>query len=47
MKKICNKIEITEMHIEHMENKLVHHEEKGNWVKAFQKRRSECIIRWE
>ena len=34
--KICNKIEITEMHIEHMENKLVHHEEKGNWVKAFQ-----------
>ena len=26
--KICNKIEITEMHIEHMENKLVHHEEK-------------------
>ena len=27
--KICNKIEITEMHIEHMENKLVHHEEKG------------------
>ena len=33
--KICNKIEITEMHIEHMENKLVHHEEKG-WVKTFQ-----------
>ena len=33
---ICNKIEITEMHIEHMENKLVHHEEKGNWVKTFQ-----------
>ena len=26
--KIRNKIEITEMHIEHMENKLVHHEEK-------------------
>lgn len=34
--KICNKIEITEMHIEHMENKLVHHEEKGNWIKTFQ-----------
>ncbi|PEA08257.1 hypothetical protein CN425_03235 [Bacillus cereus] len=33
---ICNKIEITEMHIEHMENKLVHHEEKGNWIKTFQ-----------
>ncbi|HDR7792620.1 TPA: hypothetical protein QCY19_001158 [Bacillus luti] len=34
--KICNKIEIAEMYIEHMENKLVHHEEKGNWVKTFQ-----------
>lgn len=34
--KIRNKIEITEMHIEHMENKLVHHEEKGSWVKTFQ-----------
>lgn len=34
--KIRNKIEITEMHIEHMENKLVHHEEKGSRVKTFQ-----------
>lgn len=33
--KICNKIEIIEMYIEYMENKLVYYEEKGNWVKIF------------
>ena len=34
------------MHIEHMENKLVHHEER-ELGKDISKRRSECIIRWE
>lgn len=33
---ICNKVEITEMHIQHMEDKLLHHEEKGSWLQTFQ-----------
>ncbi|MEH7459225.1 hypothetical protein CON65_07595 [Bacillus pseudomycoides] len=33
---ICNKAEITEMHIQHMEDKLLHHEEKGSWLQTFQ-----------
>ncbi|MDH2876278.1 hypothetical protein MXE24_06925 [Bacillus cytotoxicus] len=33
---ICKKVEITEMHIQHMEDKLVHHQEKGNWLQTFQ-----------
>ncbi|MFD0768497.1 hypothetical protein ACFQZ1_06170 [Bacillus sp. CGMCC 1.60114] len=33
---VANKAEIMEMHIKHMETKLLHHEEKGNWVQTFQ-----------
>lgn len=33
---VVNKAEIMEMHIKHMEAKLLQHEEKGNWVQTFQ-----------
>ncbi|WP_410981983.1 hypothetical protein [Bacillus cereus] len=33
---ICNRGEVTEMHIQHMEGKLLHHEEKGSWLQTFQ-----------
>lgn len=33
---VNNKVEITEMHIQHMESKIVHHEEKGSWLQTFQ-----------
>ncbi|WP_459501489.1 hypothetical protein [Bacillus sp. C1] len=33
---ICNRGEITEMYIQHMEDKLLHHEEKGSWLQTFQ-----------
>ncbi|MDM5154175.1 hypothetical protein QUF88_10095 [Bacillus sp. DX1.1] len=31
-----NRVEVTEMHIQHMEDKLSHHEEKGSWLQTFQ-----------
>ncbi|MBC6975519.1 hypothetical protein H9I32_25060 [Bacillus sp. Xin] len=33
---IYNRGEVTEMHIQHMEDKLLHHEEKGSWLQTFQ-----------
>lgn len=33
---VNDKVEITEMHIQHMESKIVHHEEKGSWLQTFQ-----------
>lgn len=33
---LYNKVEVTEMHIQHMEDKLLHHEEQGSWLKTFQ-----------
>ncbi|WP_242217455.1 hypothetical protein [Bacillus cereus group sp. BfR-BA-01380] len=33
---VVNKVEVMEMHMKHMETKLLNHEEKGNWVQTFQ-----------
>ncbi|MEI4800825.1 hypothetical protein ACIGHG_00195 [Bacillus sp. NPDC077411] len=33
---IVNKVEVMEMHMKHMETKLLNHKEKGNWVQTFQ-----------